>query len=712
VTINNAGTLRKSVGTGVTSFDGNTIFNNTGLVEVRTGTLRIEGNLPNSGTIEIAHASVVTVTGTYQQSNSGELLVEIAGTAVGEIGRLNVQSSATLDGDLTVMLVNDFHPKAGDTFTVMTYANRFGTFVRINGADVGNHLVLQPNYLAMQLDLFAGYIVEEDHVLMVTAPGVLGNDSDGAQDDLTVLLISEPANGEMILNADGSFTYTPNVNFNGQDSFTYRLNEGPAADPFVIDQFMIVRNGVTFFDDSFDNNIAPPDAPNLTGGTATSYSVTGEPGPEAGGKLTLNLDDGEPTSNISETGSLLTLRALLLTNIDQADLNAGIKSGHTFSVTGIFDLIVPSEVATRFGIRLSDATLTAEGNDIVDLEVVRRSDGLVAIQLRDLDDPANTDILIDQVLLDPGHDQIVLRLERGTLANNTIRASFAYVDGGVVGAFTTFANTVAIFNGENFTRAEFRASSAPTLETVQILVTAVNDAPVNSVPGPQTVNEDATLVFSAPNDNPISISDVDAGSEAVEVMLAATNGTLTLAGLTGLAFTTGDGNADATMTFSGALAAINTALNGLSYVPAENFNGPATLTITSNDQGSSGSGGPLSDTDIVDIAVNSVNDAPAGVDNTITTLEDTPYVFTAPDFGFTDPNDDPANNLFAVKITTLPAVGTLALNGTAVTAGASIAASAITAGNLTYTPPSNANGTGLASFTFQVQDDGGTANGG
>ena len=58
-----------------------------------------------------------------------------------------------------------------------------------------------------------------------------------------------------------------------------------------------------------------------------------------------------------------------------------------------------------------------------------------------------------------------------------------------------------------------------------------------------------------------------------------------------------------------------------------------------------------------------VNDAPAGTNNTVTTLEDTQYTFTAADFGFTDPNDSPANALTAVKITTMPGAGSLTLVG-------------------------------------------------
>src|SRR5439155_136961 len=88
--------------------------------------------------------------------------------------------------------------------------------------------------------------------------------------------------------------------------------------------------------------------------------------------------------------------------------------------------------------------------------------------------------------------------------------------------------------------------------------------------------------------------------------------------------------------------------------------------------------------------------------------------FAAADFGFSDPNDTPANSLLAVKITTLPSAGsgTLTDNGVAVTAGQFVSVADINAGKLVFTPAANANGSPEASFTFQVQDDGGTANGG
>ena len=70
------------------------------------------------------------------------------------------------------------------------------------------------------------YSVAEDAVLTVAAPGVLGNDSDANNDLLTAILYSGVANGALTLNANGGFTYTPNPNYNGTDSFSYKANDG------------------------------------------------------------------------------------------------------------------------------------------------------------------------------------------------------------------------------------------------------------------------------------------------------------------------------------------------------------------------------------------------------------------------------------------------------------------------------------------------------
>ena len=132
------------------------------------------------------------------------------------------------------------------------------------------------------------------------------------------------------------------------------------------------------------------------------------------------------------------------------------------------------------------------------------------------------------------------------------------------------------------------------------------------------------------------------------------------------------------------------------------------------DDGGTANGGvdldPTANTLTFDVA--SVNDAPAEQDKTVTTNEDAAVTLTAADFGFSDPNDTPANSLQAVKIATLPGSGALTLNGYAVMAGEFVSVSDIDAGLLVWTPGEDSHGDDLASLTFQVQDDGGTANGG
>ncbi|HET6977403.1 MAG TPA: Ig-like domain-containing protein [Pyrinomonadaceae bacterium] len=147
--------------------------------------------------------------------------------------------------------------------------------------------------------------------------------------------------------------------------------------------------------------------------------------------------------------------------------------------------------------------------------------------------------------------------------------------------------------------------------TASFTISSVNDAPVNTVPGLQNTNQSTPLTFSSGNGNQVSVADPDAGANVVQVTLTVSNGTLTLSGTAGLSFTfsdangtgTGDGTADTTMTFRGTLTNINVALNGMRFTPAPGFSGTASLTITSNDLGFSGSGGPLTDTDVVNIQV-------------------------------------------------------------------------------------------------------------
>ena len=70
------------------------------------------------------------------------------------------------------------------------------------------------------------YTTDEGVDLSVAAPGVLGNDTDPNGDVLAAQLSAGPSDGQLTLNADGSFRYEPDPGFSGTDSFTYVANDG------------------------------------------------------------------------------------------------------------------------------------------------------------------------------------------------------------------------------------------------------------------------------------------------------------------------------------------------------------------------------------------------------------------------------------------------------------------------------------------------------
>ena len=248
---------------------------------------------------------------------------------------------------------------------------------------------------------------------------------------------------------------------------------------------------------------------------------------------------------------------------------------------------------------------------------------------------------------------------------------------GYNGPFTSAVSTIATAAANTAFRGVAFAPLAP------------NQPPVNSVPAAQITNEDTNITFSLGNGNLISISDPDAGSADVEVTLSMTNGTISLNGTVGLTFSVGDGVSDASMTFTGTMAAINTALNGLIYAPTAEYNGADTITLITNDLGNTGSGGALSDTDNIGITINAVNDPPTAVADAYSTSEDVQLVVAAA--GVLSNDIDVDGPSLTVISGTAPTNGSLTLNSD---------------GSFTYTPLPNF--AGVDSFTYTMSD--GTTN--
>ena len=203
-----------------------------------------------------------------------------------------------------------------------------------------------------------------------------------------------------------------------------------------------------------------------------------------------------------------------------------------------------------------------------------------------------------------------------------------------------------------------------------------------------TLAEDGSHTFKAAD---FGFADTDSGDALASVKIA----TLPGPGKGSLAL---DGTA---VTANGSVTKAALDDGDLVYMPPADANGSAFASFTFKvSDGIAESAASYTMT----VDVSAVNDAPTGSNKTVTTAEDTPYALKAADFGFADVDTDDA--LASVKITALPGTGkgTLTLDGRAVTANGSVTKAQLDAGNLVYTPPANANGTGYASFTFKVSD--------
>jgi VCBS repeat-containing protein len=125
--------------------------------------------------------------------------------------------SFQLDGSFVYTPTANFH--GTDSFTYRASDGQvysLETIVNLTVNSVNDDPVATPDT----------YMMVQDTVLEVSEPGVLTNDDDVDGDGLTAVLETVPTYGDLILQADGSFTYLPDTGFWGVDSFTYRAEDG------------------------------------------------------------------------------------------------------------------------------------------------------------------------------------------------------------------------------------------------------------------------------------------------------------------------------------------------------------------------------------------------------------------------------------------------------------------------------------------------------
>ncbi len=452
----------------------------------------------------------------------------------------------------------------------------------------------------------------EDTVLNGTT--VLANDSDLDVDTLTVNTAPTvaPSNGTLVLNADGTYAYTPNTNFSGTDTFTYEVSDGNGGTDTAVVTITVV---------------ATNDAPVATDDTAT----TNEDTPLNGTTVLANDSDLDGDTLTVNTAPIVapTNGALVL----KADGTYTYTPNANFNGTDTFTY----EVSDGKG-----GTDTA----VVTITVTAVNDVPVAT-----DDSATTTedtVLNGTTVLANDAD-----VDGDTLTINTTPTAAPTNGTVVINTDGTYAYTPnANFNGtDTFTYEISDGKGGTDTATVTITVTAANDLPV-ATDDAGTTAEDTVL-----NGTTVLANDTDADGDTLSanpVLIAApTHGTVGL-------------NTDGTY----------------SYTPNADFNGTDSFTYEVQD----GKGG--TDTAVVTLTVTPVNDKPVANDDTATTKEDQPLTGTT----VLDNDTDVDGDTLTVNTTpiTPPANGTLVLNAD---------------GTYTYTPNANFNGTDT--FTYEISDGNG-----
>ncbi|MDX5695617.1 tandem-95 repeat protein, partial [Brenneria sp. L4-2C] len=426
---------------------------------------------------------------------------------------------------------------------------------------------------------------------------ISASDVDG--DVLSYTVGEQPKNGTLVLDpATGQYTYTPTANFNGNDSFSVTVADGQGGTTVST-----VNIGVTSVNDvpvTSDQTLTTTEDTPVTGqitasdvdGDTLSYTVGEQP---KNGTLALDAATGAytytPASNFNGSDSFTVTVADGQGGTTASTVNIGVTAVNDAPVTAEQSLTTPEDTPISGAISASD----------VDGDVLSYSVG---------EAPKN-----------------------GTLTLDAATGEYTY---------TPTAN----FNGnDSFTVTVADGQGGTTVSTVNIGVTAVNDAPV-------TADQTLTTAEDTPISGAISASDVDGDELSYTVGEAPKNGTLTLDAATGQ----------------------------YTYTPASNFNGNDSFTVTVAD----GQGGTTVST--VNIGVTAVNDAPVTADQSLTTLEDTPISGTIS-------ASDVDGDVLSYTVGEQPKNGTLALDAAT--------------GEYTYTPTANFNGND--SFTVTVADgNGGT----
>ncbi|HHF2956106.1 TPA: tandem-95 repeat protein [Vibrio diabolicus] len=454
------------------------------------------------------------------------------------------------------------------------------------------------------------FTVEEDGTLLFTDADLLEGASDIDGDDLSIEnVLYTGADGVLTDNGDGTYSFAPNENFNGDVQFTFDVSDGTGSTPAFIDV-----------------SVTPVNDPPVAG--STSYTV------QEDGQITIS--DEQLLANSSDVEGAVSIDSVTYSGTDGVFQDNG-DGTYTF---------MPNE---NFSGDISLDVIVADEQGAID----ETTAGITVIEVNDPPVAGPTSYTIDE-------DSVLTFSESQILANASDIEGDVELVGisyeGSDGIFTVNGDGTCSFapnenfNGQVQLDVTIQDENGATVDThINVDVLPINDPPVSGDLA-YTINEDSSITLSQEQ---LLAKAGDIDSENLEAINLSTDDNATI-----------QYNDDGSYTIT----------------PDENYNGDLDLTfdIIDNDGGSVQVG--------LDITLNPVNDLPQAQDQQFTVEEDGTLLFTDADL-LEGASDIDGDDLSIENVLYTGADGVLTDNGD---------------GTYSFAPNENFNGD--VQFTFDVSD--------
>ncbi len=454
------------------------------------------------------------------------------------------------------------------------------------------------------------FSVEEGGTLQFTDADLLAGATDIDGDNLTVDGISYTgSDGVLTDHGDGTYTFAPNENFNGDVSFSFGVSDGTETIPANVDV-----------------SVTPVNDPPVAG--STSYTVDED--------NAITISDEQLLANSSDVEGAVSIDSVTYSGTDGVFQDNG-DGTYTF---------MPNE---NFSGDISLDVIVADEQGAID----ETTAGITVIEVNDPPVAGPTSYTIDE-------DSVLTFSESQILANASDIEGDVELVGisyeGSDGIFTVHGDGTCSFapnenfNGQVQLDVTIQDENGATVDThINVDVLPINDPPVSGDLA-YTINEDSSITLSQEQ---LLAKAGDIDSENLEAINLSTDDNATI-----------QYNDDGSYTIT----------------PDENYNGDLDLTfdIIDNDGGSVQVG--------LDITVNPVNDLPQAQDQQFTVEEDGTLLFTDADL-LEGASDIDGDDLSIENVLYTGADGVLTDNGD---------------GTYSFAPNENFNGD--VQFTFDVSD--------